>query len=198
MLPRTFLSIAWKGGAKREKPAQRRNERRLQLQSEPSLMRAKRLCRPAQRPLRSAFGKQFGLSGFGPLAGLFSFGAFTREPFPVQSHLLHQIEGLHGKAKLVLHNGQSASVALHGALSGLLVGRKERTIPAARVIIRTIHNLPARVLPDLAAVVPMKTKLGEFGSHLGRLLSIHLHPYPLSDYLGQFPKPRGFLLQQGQ
>jgi hypothetical protein len=67
-----------------------------------------------QSPLGSALGKQFGLGGFGSQAGLFGIGTFTREPFTVQSHLLEQIKGLHGKVELVLRNRQAASISFHG------------------------------------------------------------------------------------
>jgi hypothetical protein len=61
--------------------------------------------------------KEFRLCGLSPLPCPFDFRPFTGNTFAVQSHLLEQIEGLHGKAELVLHNGQAASVVFHGRFS---------------------------------------------------------------------------------
>ena len=143
-------------------------------------------------------GKQSRLRFLRKSAGVVCLGLLFADSVAVNASILNQAKSVRDKGKLVLRERQAASVALHGALGGLLVGGKVRTIPAARVIIRAIHNLPARVLPDLAAVVPMKTKLREFGGDLRWLLAFKLHPNPLANHFGQFPKARGFLLKQGQ
>jgi hypothetical protein len=146
----------------------------------------------------SWLGKQSRLRGFRHSSGFVTLRTFAGKPVSVQPGFPKQTEGFRNEGKLMLRKRQAASVAFHGSLSGLLVGRKERTVPAARVIIRPVHNLPARVLPNLAAVVPMKAKLREFGGDLRWLLAFKLNPNPLANDFGQFPKARGFLLEQRQ
>jgi hypothetical protein len=125
-------------------------------------------------------------------------GLLSADSVAVNAGILNQAKSVRDKGKLVLRERQAASVAFHRVLGRLLIGRKERTIPAARVIIRAVHDLPARVLPDLAAVVPMKAKLRKFGGNLRWLLSFKLNPNPFANDFGQFPKARGFLSEQGQ
>ena len=84
------------------------------------------------------------------------------DTLPVQGRLLEQIESLDGKPEFILDNGQTAFGGFHTnspCLSRLLVGGKIGAVSAARVVIGPGHNLPARVLPNLTAIVPMKTKL---------------------------------------
>lgn len=54
----------------------------------------------------------------------------------------------------------------------------------------------ARVLPRLAGVVPMETKLGQNAGDFGRLLPVKLNPNPLANHFGQFKEARGFRAQQ--
>jgi hypothetical protein len=82
--------------------------------------------------------------------------------------------------------------------SRFLIGWKIRSVFATRVINRGIDNLSAWVLPDLAAVIPMKAKFSEGGSNFPRLLAVKLDPNPFPDNLSQFPKAWGFVLEQFQ
>ena len=55
-----------------------------------------------------------------------------------------------------------------------------------------VSNHAARVLPRLAGVVPMETKLGQNAGDFGRLLLLELNPNPFANHFGQFKKARGF------
>jgi len=68
----------------------------------------------------------------------------------------------------------------------------------ARVLTGGGHKLPARVLPKLAFAVPMETKLRQGGGDVARRLLVKLNPNPFANYLGQFPKARGFVIEQVQ
>ena len=72
-----------------------------------------------------------------------------------------------------------AAVFLAGVNGGALVGIRA-----------------ARVLPSLAGVVPMETKLGQNASNFGRLLLLKLNPNPFANHFGQFKEARGFRAQQ--
>jgi len=83
--------------------------------------------------------------------------------------------------------------------SGLLIiGGKVGTVSAAGVEIDGIRDLAARVLPQLAAVVPMEAKLGQFSGNLAWLLAVELNPNPLPNYFCQFPKAGRLRPQQVQ
>ena len=71
------------------------------------------------------------------------------------------------------------------------VGGKKAAILAAGVKVGSPGHLPARVLPDLAAVVPMETKLRKNRGYLAGLLSFKLNPNPLAYHLGDSSKKPG-------
>ncbi len=78
-------------------------------------------------------------------------------------------------------------------------GRKLAAVAFAWVVTGGfVGELSARVLPCLAFVVPMETKLRENHRYFAWLLLFELNPNPLSDYLGNLPKGRCFTLQDFQ
>ena len=85
-----------------------------------------------------------------------------------------------------------------GVSSGFLVGWKIRAVFAARVEHRGTDKLAARVLPELAAVAPMESKLRQDHRDFQRLFGLKLNPNPFSNHFRQFPKARGFRLEQLQ
>ena len=54
----------------------------------------------------------------------------------------------------------------------------------------------ARVLPRLAAVVPMEPQFRQNAGDFGRLLPVKLNPNPFANHFGQFKEARGFRAQQ--
>jgi hypothetical protein len=84
-------------------------------------------------------------------------------------------------------------------LGGFLVGGEIATVFPAGVKRRgLVTKRPARVLPRLAFVVPMKAKLGQNSGDGGGLFLGKLNPNPFADNLRQFKKLRGFPAEQGQ
>ena len=79
-----------------------------------------------------------------------------------------------------------------------MIGRKIRTVFPAWVKVGRKGDLSARMLPDLAAVVPMEAKLREFSGDLAGLFFLELNPNPIPNHLGNFPKFRGLGLQKLQ
>ena len=72
-------------------------------------------------------------------------------------------------------------------------------VTAAGVIVGAAGGkVSARVLPDLAAAVPMKTELRQGSRGFLRLLLPELNPNPLADNVSYPPELRGFGLEQGQ
>ena len=72
-------------------------------------------------------------------------------------------------------------------------------VTAAGVIVGPAGGeVSARVLPDLAAAVPMKAKLRKQGRGFLRLLLPELNPDPLADNVRDPPELRGFGLEQSQ
>ncbi len=70
---------------------------------------------------RFSFGilrsKQTRLRGFYGTAGAVGFRLFSGDSFAVKSGVLNQIERVGREAKLMLRNGQAASVSFHGVLA---------------------------------------------------------------------------------
>jgi hypothetical protein len=58
--------------------------------------------------------KQTRLRGFGGTAGTVCLGSFTGKTISVQSGFECEIERVGRKSKLMLRNGQAASVSFHG------------------------------------------------------------------------------------
>ena len=77
-----------------------------------------------------------------------------------------------------------------------LIRRVKGLIFVAGITAAAGDKLAARVLPELAFAVPMETKLGQRGGDVARGLVVKLNPNPLANYLGQFPKARGFIVKQ--
>ena len=72
-------------------------------------------------------------------------------------------------------------------------------VTAAGVIVGAAGGkVSARVLPDLAAAVPMEAKLRQRGGDLLRLFLPELNPNPLADNVRDPPELRGFGLEQSQ
>jgi hypothetical protein len=72
-------------------------------------------------------------------------------------------------------------------LGGLLVCRKIRTMTATRIVFHAVHNLPARVLSELAPVVPMETEFSQFTRDLRRLFAVKSKAKPTFQPLRPFP-----------
>jgi hypothetical protein len=53
---------------------------------------------------------------FGTASGAVGFGAFLGDSVAIQPGFRHQVEGVRGESKLVLRDGQAASVPFHGRL----------------------------------------------------------------------------------
>lgn len=88
--------------------------------------------------------------------------------------------------------------AVHGQPS-LVALRVAAAVAAARVITGAVAGEdPARVLPELAAAVPVKTKVRKNGGNSAGLLTVELHPDPLPDNLGKVMETGRFLTQQVQ
>jgi hypothetical protein len=136
------------------------------------------------------FRKQGRLRCLGLLLCVVGSVAFPRKAFPVNPGFLNQAERVRTKSKLKLRDKQAASASFHGLLSGLLVGGEVRAITAARIVIRSGHDLSARVLPELSAVVPMEAKFCQSTGDLRRLFSLKPNPDPFPNHFGQFPKTR--------
>ena len=75
-------------------------------------------------------------------------------------------------------------------LGGVHVGGEVTAIFPAGVSVAGWCDRAARVLPDLAAVVPMKPEFRQSGGDLVRLLAVKLNPNPLAHNFRQFPKLR--------
>jgi hypothetical protein len=78
----------------------------------------------------------------------------------------------------------------------LLISRIEGGIFIAGVEPSAGAKLAARVLPKLPLPIPMEAKLRQLRRHVARLLLPKLNPNPLADNLAQFPKARGFVIEQ--
>ena len=61
--------------------------------------------------------KQTRLRGFGGTAGTVGFGSFTGDSVAVKRRFCEQVKSLWRETKLMLRNGQAASVSFHGVLS---------------------------------------------------------------------------------
>ena len=83
-------------------------------------------------------------------------------------------------------------------LGGLGVGGVVTGILGVGVFLAAFGNMSARVLPDLALVVPMKAKLRQSPRNLGRLLLREGNPNPLADNFGECVETGGFGAEPGQ
>jgi len=60
------------------------------------------------------------------------------------------------------------------------------------------RNCPARVLPNLPDIVPMKAKLGQNSGDFCRLFLGELNPNPLANHFREFKKTRCLIAEQRQ
>ena len=82
-------------------------------------------------------------------------------------------------------------------VSGRLhIRRKVSGILLARIVFHARHDGPARMLPGLPLVVPMKAQLSQNGGDLRRLLLAEWNPNPLPDHFSQVENSGRFLLEQ--
>jgi hypothetical protein len=121
-----------------------------------------------------------------------------RSTFPQRRHLVFvrlrwKREGLYN-----LKARKQWGLFVHGVLGGVHVGGKIAAVFPARVLVAGRRNRAARVLPELAAVVPMKPEFREGGGNLFRLPVVKLNPNPPANHFRQFPKFRRFPSNQSQ
>jgi hypothetical protein len=63
---------------------------------------------------------------------------------------------------------------------------------------RPIAEQTTRMLPRLAALVPMEAKLSQNAGDCGRLLLGKLYPHPFANHFSEFKKLRRFAFKQGK